>query len=311
MSSELAPIAVFAFNRPEHLTQVLDALAACPEAIRSDVTVFCDGPRTLTDSEMVTRVRSVAHRYVDADAFGSVTVIEHDTNQGLAASLVSGISSMLETNDRIIVIEDDIVVSPDFLAFMNAALTEYVDDERVASIHGFTMNVDEPLPATFFIRGADCWGWATWQRAWRLFEPDGDALLRRLDESGLAEDFDFDGAFPYRSMLVDQINGVVDSWAIRWYASTYLADALTLYPGRSLVRNIGQEGSGTHSRSRPSHEVTLGGFTAPLVRIPTAESASARAAMARALRSDSSWARRWQSRVHDAVRRVTERGGAG
>jgi hypothetical protein len=240
-----------------------------------------------------------------------LTVIEHETNQGLAASLIAGISSILDTRDRIIVIEDDIVVSRDFLAFMNSALTEYADEPRVVSIHGFTMNVDESLPATFFIRGADCWGWATWGRAWRLFDPDGAALLRRLDESGLVDDFDFNGAFPYRDMLVDQIKGRVDSWAIRWYASTYLAGALTLYPGHSLVRNIGQEGSGTHSVSRPSHEVSLGEFNAPLVRIPIAESASARAAMARALRSDSTWARVWESRVRDAVRRVTERGRAG
>lgn len=307
MSSEVAPIAVFAYNRPDHLTRVLTALAACPEAAESSVTVFCDGPKTPADDETVAAVRAVVARAEDSGDFGSVTVVERDDNWGLARSLISGITSVLADHDQIIVLEDDIVVSRDFLTFMTTALTEYANDDRVASIHGFMMHVEGELPQTFFIRGADCWGWATWRRGWQHFEVDGSALLKRLDASGLVDDFDFGGAFPYRNMLAEQVRGRVDSWAIRWYASTYLADTLTLYPGRSLVRNIGQEGSGTHSISRPSHEVEAQRFDFPLQRIDVRESTYARAEIANALRSDSSRVHRIKDKLHTRVHQLITR----
>jgi hypothetical protein len=307
MPSEVAPIAVFAYNRPDHLEQVFDALASCWESSQSALTVFCDGPKTSKDISDVAAVRAVAKRVQESCAFGGVTIVERDSNWGLGRSLIAGITSLLGDHDRIIVVEDDIVVSPDFLTFMNAALAEYADDDRVASVHGFAMNVGVDLPQTFFIRGADCWGWATWRRAWSLFEADGAKLLRRLDDMGLAEDFDFGGAFPYRDMLVEQIRGGVDSWAIRWYASTYLADTLTLYPNRSLVRNIGQEGSGTHSMTRPSHEVEAHRFAFPLQRIEIRESPEARRAMTDAFRSDASLAQRWKSGVYGAMRHLVDR----
>lgn len=307
MLSEVAPIAVFAYNRPRHLTQVLNALAECPEAPRSALTVFCDGSKTPEDANAVASVRAVAHQARVSDAFGSVAIVEREANWGLSRSLIAGITAILNDHDRIIVLEDDIVVSPDFLTFMNAALEEYAEDDRVSSVHGFMMDVEVDLPQTFFIRGADCWGWATWRRAWQHFEEDGSALLRRLDAAGLADDFDFGGAFPYRNMLIEQTRGGVDSWAIRWYASTYLADLLTLYPGRSLARNIGQEGSGTHSISRRSHEVEAQRFDFPLQRIEIRESTQARAAMANAMRSDISRSQRWKGALHSAVQRLTGR----
>jgi hypothetical protein len=103
------------------------------------------------------------------------------------------------------------------------------------------------LPETFFLRGADCWGWATWKRGWDLFEPDGQKLLGEIRRKKLQRAFDINGAYPYTKMLKDQINAKNDSWAIRWYASAYLKEKLTLYPGRSLVQNIGMDQSGTHS----------------------------------------------------------------
>jgi len=154
---------------------------------------------------------------------------------------------VLGSHGRVVVVEDDLLLSPHFLRYMNDGLALYAGNERVASIHGYRYPCTDPLPETFFLRGADCWGWATWSRAWQHFEPDGTALLARLRERRLTRAFDLDASFPYTRMLEDQVAGRNDSWAIRWHASCFLKELLTLYPGRTLVENIGNDSTGTHS----------------------------------------------------------------
>lgn len=240
----LAPIVIFAFNRPDHLRRTLEALAANDLAAQSDVIIFCDGPRRDEDMESVQAVRQVAH---GASGFRSLTVIERGKNWGLAASVISGVTEIVEAHDRVIVVEDDLVTSPYFLRYMNESLELYADSPNVASIHGwcFPHAVDDP-PETFFLRGADCWGWGTWKRAWAFFEPDANKLLERLEESALSEEFNLNGAYDYIGMLRNQIAGTISSWAVRWHAAIFLRNMHTLYPGRSLVSNIGLDGSGQH-----------------------------------------------------------------
>jgi hypothetical protein len=280
MASDCAPIALFAFRRPEHLSRCLASLSANPEAPLTEVWIFCDGPRDESDVRPVEEVRRVARL---AEGFANIRVIEQTQNIGLAASVITGVSEVLNNCDRVIVVEDDLVVSPDFLGFMNQGLDLYAESSDVVSIHGFTYAVDTPLPQSFFLLGADCWGWATWRRGWEVFNPDGYELLKELDERGLGPSFDFDSAYPYRQMLVDQVAGKIDSWAIRWNASAFLARKLTLYPGESLVENIGQDGSGTHSVGSESHRSRVGRLEFPLIPIPEVESPEAREAFARVL----------------------------
>jgi len=280
MASHCAPVALFAYKRPEHLESCLGSIRENPEASTTDLWIFSDGPRGETDAALVQEVREIAQA---VHGFSSVHVIERPRNIGLAASVISGINQILTDSERVIVIEDDLIVSRDFLGYMNQGLDLYADAPDVVSIHGFTYAVDRTLPQSFFLRGADCWGWATWRRGWEVFNPDGQALLTELDARGLGDRFDFDGAYPYRQMLIDQVSGKVDSWAIRWNASAFLANKLTLYPGVSLVKNIGQDGSGTHSVGSDSHRSEVGRITLPLERIPMQESSLAREAFNRTL----------------------------
>ena len=133
----------------------------------------------------------------------------------------------------------------------------YEKEEKVISIHGYIYPIKKDLPETFFIKGADCWGWATWKRGWGLFESDGKNLLAELEKRNLIKEFDFDGAYNYSGMLKRQIEGKNDSWAVRWYASAFLKNKLTLYPGQSLVQNIGQDASGTHKGDSNAHRVIV------------------------------------------------------
>ncbi len=283
-----APVVLFAYRRPNHLERSLRSLAANSLAHSTQVTIYCDGPRGSQDREAVELTRAVAR---NAQGFASLTVREREGNLGLAQSVITGVTEALESHDRVIVMEDDLVVSTDFLDYMNQGLGLYRDVDQVISIHGYMYAVPPILPQSVFLRGADCWGWATWRRGWELFEPDSRKLLEELDRSPDRADFDFNGAFPYRQMLKDQAEGGIDSWAIRWYASAFLQNKLTLYPGQSLVENIGQEGSGTHSESASSHEVQATRIVLPLETIEVCESELARNTVSQTLlgaRNDSS-----------------------
>jgi hypothetical protein len=230
-----------------HLMRTLEALRGNPEAAQTELFVFCDGARDARDTEGVDAVRRMLQGNL---GFAATRIIAHDSNHGLARNITEGVAEVLGARETVIVLEDDITVSPFFLRFMNEALGYYRASPRVGSISGYCYPMTDPVPETYFIRGADCWGWATWRDRWKVYNPDGTALLRELKARNLGHAFDFDGAMPFVEMLKGQIAGQNDSWAVRWHASCFLRDMLILYPGRALAHNIGQDGSGTHTLER-------------------------------------------------------------
>ena len=251
VTPSLAPIVLFVYNRLEHTQQTIRALLANHLASESDLLIYSDGPKDLEgDARNVQAVRSYLHQ---VQGMKSITIILREKNLGLAANIISGVSEVVERWGRVIVLEDDLVTSPFFLQYVNDGLEMYAQEERVASIHGYVyplgLEQKQLLPETFFLRGADCWGWGTWQRAWRYFEADGNKLLAELEEKKLQGLADFNNSYGYTKMLKEQIRGINNSWAIRWYFSAFLSEMLTLYPKESLVLNIGNDGSGTHCGS--------------------------------------------------------------
>jgi hypothetical protein len=294
------PVVVFAFKRPDHLKALIDSLLGNAEASRTSVRIYCDAPRNQDDATGVAAVRRYASTI---EGFASVTPVFRESNLGLARSIVAGVSEMLAEHDRVIVLEDDLILSPYFLRFMNEGLRLYATDDRVASIHGYLYPAALPMPQTFFLRGADCWGWATWRRAWQHFNADGSALLEKLRAARLTYRFDFDGTFDFTQMLVDQIAGRNDSWAIRWHASCFLADRLTLYPGSSLVHNGGFDSSGRHCNATSQFDQSVSKHPIDVRRIATQESQVARQAIVAFFRSiREPWRTRLRSRIRRAIR---------
>jgi len=239
---QLAPIALFTYNRPQHTKQTVEALHKNLFAEQSNLFIFSDGPKTEKDEPKVKEVREYLKTI---KGFKNIEIIERDKNWGLANNIIDGVTKIVNEYGKIIVLEDDLVTSPYFLRFMNEALEMYRDEPNVASIHGYIYSIDE-LPETFFIRGADCWGWATWKEKWAIFEPDGQKLLDEVKKRGLQKEADFNGSYGFTDMLKDQIKGKNNSWAVRWYFSAFLKNMLTLYPGQSYVKNIGMDAEGTH-----------------------------------------------------------------
>ena len=244
-NSNLAPIALFTYNRLEHLKKSLNSLKKNELIKYSDLIIFSDGAKKENERYDVDRVRNFIK---NIKGFNSVKIYFRNKNYGLSKNIIFGISQVLKKYPNVIVLEDDLVVDKFFLDFMNNGLKIYEKNLSVASIHGYIYPVSFPsnVPEYFFIKGADCWGWATWRRAWKGFEKNGKKLLARIDKKNLKESFNFNNTYDYYQMLKNQTKGKNDSWAVRWYASAFLKDMFTLYPSKTFVKNIGIDGSGTH-----------------------------------------------------------------
>ena len=240
--SDYAPIVLFVYNRLNHTKRTLEALKKNNLADKSHLYIFSDGSKNTSDIEKVNSVREYIQ---NIDGFKKVEVIEKDKNMGLAKSIINGVTEIVNLYGKIIVLEDDLETSPYFLTYMNEGLKLYEDNPKVISIHGYIYPITG-LPESFFIKGADCWGWATWSNSWKIFESDGKKLHNELVKKNLQKDADFNNSYEYTKMLEDQINGKNNSWAVRWYMSAFLNDKLSLYPGKSYVQNIGHDIDATH-----------------------------------------------------------------
>jgi len=257
-----APIILFVYNRPLHTRRTVEALLKNELASESDLIVYSDAPKTPKIADAVREVRD----YIRALAgFHSVSIVERDRNWGLAGSIIDGVTTVVNKYGRIIVLEDDIVVSPHFLDYMNVGLNQYEYDDRVMQISGYMFPLASDLDDdAIFLPFITSWGWATWQRAWQLFDPSCAAWSQIKTDGDAVEAFDLGGAYPYSSMLEAQLRGEIDSWAIRWYLSVFAQQGLVLFPRRTLVLNSGLEGSGTHGKgprswkmNRPSDDFVV------------------------------------------------------
>jgi hypothetical protein len=296
----LSPIALFTYNRLWHTKQTIESLQKNELAVESELFVFSDGPKSEADETKVLEVRSYASTI---RGFKSVTLIESEENLGLARAIIGGVTKTINKYGRIIVLEDDMLTSPYFLRFMNEALEFYENAERVISIHGYIYPVTTILPETFFLKGADCWGWATWKRGWDLFESDGKKLLDEIRARELTRQFDFDGSYNYTKMLDDQVKGKNNSWAIRWNASAFLKNKLTLYPGKSLVQNIGIDSTGTHCGTSDMFNTEVFCGPVKIDSVPVEESYLARQAFKQYFRSQRSWTRLALNKLRLILRR--------
>ncbi len=238
-----APIALFTYNRADHTKQAIESLLKNAEAKDSELFIFSDGPKNEKAKKGVEENRAYIKTLKD-EGFKSVTIVEREKNWGLANSLIAGITEIVNKYGRVIVVEDDLILSPYFLQYMNEALEKYKDEDRVASISAFLNPIDCKAPNTFFLRYFACWGWATWKRGWDLLINDDRVLLKRLRWK--KNDFNIGGTGPFYGILYCDKVGLNDSWAVRFYASQFLAGKLQLFPGKTMAIQTGTDGSGTH-----------------------------------------------------------------
>lgn len=272
----LAPIALFVYDRPEHVKKTIETLAANTGAPESELFIFSDGPKS-HNADQVEKVRRLIGRI---DGFKRIEIIKQDNNLGLAQSIISGVSGLVSRYGKVIVVEDDLILSKYFLAFMNDALTLYENDDAVMHVSGWIPAADTgALPETFFYNKASCWGWATWVRAWRHFNGDAEFLYREIKKRGKMKEFNLDDSAEFSRQLEKNISGKIRTWAIKWQASIFLRDGLCLQPKISLVHNIGNDATGVHCAKTDVYDTEVSDRRINVSRIELAESAEARRLM--------------------------------
>lgn len=248
----LAPIIVFAYNRPVHLKRTLDALAKNEWAPESDLFIFCDGAKEHASEEQLKSIeqnRVIAH---NAQGFKTIKVVEREKNLGLANSIIMGVTSVIDVYGRVIVLEDDLLTSPYFLRYMNLALDYYNGRSGVMSISANRPPKDKmEIPDNYEYDVFVCLrsystGWATWKEKWHQVDWSMDHLKTFLQHPHQVEAFNRAGD-DMTEMLILQRDGKIDSWAIRFGFAHFWEHAVAILPCISYVDNIGFDGTGVHS----------------------------------------------------------------
>lgn len=238
-----APIALFAYKRINHLRRTVDALRANDLAIESELYIFSDGPKNINDEKEVEEVRSYVKSL--SSGFKAVHLRFEEKNRGLAASIVDGVTDLVNRNGFVIVVEDDVVTSNLFLSFMNDSLEKYRAEESIMHVSGYSFPMQEKLPEVFLAQMPFVWGWATWKRAWDHYNDDASVLTGLINQVGKKK-FNYDGSFKFTSPLKQNAKGLMKTWAIKWQACIFINRGLCLTPSPSFTNNIGHDGTGEH-----------------------------------------------------------------
>lgn len=246
IDSNFAPVVLFVFSRPDHTKITIEALAANEGAESTDLIVYSDAARRIDD---VPRVEAVREFLRGVRGFKSVKVVERIENFGLARNIMDGVTDVCRNYGRVIVLEDDIVTSQYFLKFMNSALERYRSEKKVWHISGWNYPISsEGLGDCYFVQVMNCWGWATWSDRWASFEKNAESLMSLFDRK-MIRDFDLGNSGVFWSQVLNNQRGLINTWAVFWYAIIYLNKGVCLNPSISYVDNIGFDGTGVHGKA--------------------------------------------------------------
>lgn len=250
-----APITLFVYNRLEHAKKTVESLLANDIAKESILVIYSDGPKNIHEREQIETVR----KYIRSiKGFRKVHIIERQKNYGLADNIISGVSEIVNKYGKIIVLEDDLVLSPHFLEYMNDALRKYFSCEKVMQISGYMYPIKiHTYEDAFFLPFTESWSWGTWKRAWKTFDPNVDRSPLFQKNKRRKWEFNIQGAFDYARMLSDYFAGKNNSWAVRWHAHVFFRKGIVLFPKISLVENQGFDNTGTHTRLNPLYTQPL------------------------------------------------------
>ena len=253
-----SPIIIFAYNRADHLAQTYEALKNCPEAKASELFVFSDGAKNEAAEKGVEEVHAYLKSIENTDDFACVRIIESPENKGLAASIIDGVTKVINEFGRVIVLEDDCVPSPHFLRFMNGCLDSFEADKQIGAIAGYTpdFGVPEAYSYDIFTSYRSCsWGWATWADRWDGVDWDFSERKAYFKPSFVRK-FNSSGSDRFMR-LYRQSKGNGSSWSVRFGAHLVKNDQLTVYPRYSYISNIGCDESGVHSKADDAESMAV------------------------------------------------------
>lgn len=238
MENKLAPIVLFVYNRPWHTLQTLESLKNNELASESELFIYADGPKENASEDDFKKIKETRDIIKQSKWCNKVNIIEREKNHGLASSVINGVTEIINEFGKIIVLEDDLILSKCFLKFMNDGLSIYSNVNNVYSINGYMFQLNIEKEETVLLPYISTWGWATWKNKWsglQIKEVNKTIFNNKfiMQRFNLAD-------YDYVSMLQNK----QDSWGILWYYKVFLKNGLNVYPTKSLVKNIGFDGSG-------------------------------------------------------------------
>lgn len=254
--NQLAPVILFVYNRPKHTNITINSLLKNKECAETDLFIFSDAAKNESSIEKVNQVRSLIH---EIKGFKNIFIVEQRKNLGLANSIISGVTEIINRYNKAIVLEDDLKLGSDFLRFMNEALNNYEHNHSVFSISGYSYPLnhlkDYPYSVYASYRSSS-WGWCTWKDRWDSIDwdlhiKDGFQKNKTLQKSFRV------GGDDLSIMLLKQMKGMIDSWAIRFAYNAFRQNKIHLLAVKSKIQNIGQDNSGIHSRRTKRFDVEL------------------------------------------------------
>jgi hypothetical protein len=266
--NNLAPIALFVYNRPWHTQQTVEALQRNTLAIESEIFIFSDAPK---NEKAVDNVNDVRKYIQTIDTFKKVTIIERDENWGLAKSIIQGVTEIINEYGKIIVLEDDLITSEQFLAYMNMALKQYEESDSIFSITAFSfsenfLNIPKGYTEKIYLHPRPMsWSWATWKNRWEICDWEISDYKYLKQDNYFINQFKRIGP-DLPKMLELQMNKKIDSWYVRFCYSAYKSRMLTVYPINSLISNIGHDGTGVHCTVDESNKYT-NSFNNPIQQV--------------------------------------------
>lgn len=244
----VAPVVLFVYKRLSHTKNVITSLSQNIESKETILYIYSDAEKNINERKDVSLVRQYIHQVEWQKNFKEVIVIEAKKHNGLAKSIIDGVSQIIEIYKKIIVLEDDLILSNYFLKYMNNALEFYQNKDNIWSISGysFPMKSIKKYPHDIYLGYRGCsWGWATWEDRWKKVDWDITVYDDFIRDKKWMRKFNR-GGNDLTQMLKMQMNGELDSWAIRWSFTQSNLDMFTVYPRESLVENRGHDGTGTH-----------------------------------------------------------------
>jgi hypothetical protein len=245
---QLAPILLFTYNRLELTKKTLSALQRNFLAGGSELYIYSDGAKNEKDADAVTQVR----KYLKTvSGFRKIVIHESIRNNGLANSIISGVTRVINEHGKVIVLEDDLITSKVFLSFINQALEHYKDNSGIFSVAGYTRAGMKGLHANevYFTKRASSWGWATWKEKWADVDWDVRDYGSFAKDRTARNEFNKMGS-DMAGMLDRQMRGEINSWAIRWCYHQFKNSLYTVYPAISKISNIGFSEEATHTKDK-------------------------------------------------------------
>lgn len=251
----LAPICLFTYNRLSETQQTVAALQRNYLAAESELFVFSDGPKNEDGKIKVEVVREYIH---SISGFKSVEIFESPLNKGLANSIIDGVSQIIEKYGKVIVLEDDLISTSNFLIFMNKALDFYIDEKNIQSVNGYSLSLKDKKEDVYFQIRPFPWGWATWKDSWDPQIFNKEDLKREIESNeSILKQFNKVCGNDISKMLLDSINNKNDSWYVRWTFDHFRNNKYSVYPSYSFIQNIGHNDLGTHCKGINSYRAIL------------------------------------------------------